>query len=166
MPKYLQSIQPSNQDFSCSILSVPYLPAARARSSSPCAALTSAVSIIRPSNANAPEPLAWCSSKASTNRRAEGQHCLDILALEPGAGRIDPDQLLGAAEIQYAQRCGDALASFGFTVERHPVFHVHADAVHPQGEGFFDLMPVMAGHVEQGAAWMHGFNYRTKKEKW
>ena len=32
-----------------------------------------------------------------------------------------------------AQRRSDTHAGFGFALQRHPVFHVHADAVHAQG---------------------------------
>ena len=72
------------------------------------------------------------------------------------ANRVFPaDQLLAETKVQVAQRRRDAPARGGFSVQRHPVFQVHADAVHTQRQGFFDFMPVVAGHVKQSTSCTH-----------
>ena len=87
--------------------------------------------------------------------RTERQDRFDILGLQPGTDSVDAGQLFGAAKTQLAQCCRDGPARFGFAVQRHPVFHVHTDAVHVQRQGFFDLMPVISGHVKQGTSCAH-----------
>ena len=85
----------------------------------------------------------------------EGKDRLNIFRFKARADRVDAHQLFGSAKGQVVQCSRDVPARFGFPVHRHTVFHVHADAIHVQGEGFFDLMPVIAGHVEQGTSSTH-----------
>jgi hypothetical protein len=33
-------------------------------------------------------------------------------------------------------------------VHGYAIFHIHADAIHAEGGCFFDLAPVVAGHVQ------------------
>ena len=93
--------------------------------------------------------------------RAEGQDSLNIFRLQPRANRVDAHQLFGSAKGQLLQGSSDAPARITFAVQRHPVFHVHGYAVHVEREGFFDLMTVITGHVEQGTSCTHGVSNRA-----
>jgi hypothetical protein len=66
--------------------------------------------------------------------------------------RVDARQLFRFAEIQLPQGAGDGLAGGLLAVEGGAVLHVHADAIHAKGDGLVDLVPVVAGHVEQSAS--------------
>ena len=56
---------------------------------------------------------------------------------------------------------GNTLARLRLAILRHAVFHVEANAVGMQGEGFFYLVAVIAGDIEQGTTRMHALFYAT-----
>ena len=84
-----------------------------------------------------------------------GQHGLDILLLQAGADGVDACQFFRAAEVQFLQSLGNREARLGLLVDGDAVFHIHADTVDAEREGFFDLVAVVARHVEQCASGMH-----------
>ncbi len=87
----------------------------------------------------------------------------NVIHLKTRTDRVDADEALGCAVLKFCQGEGNAGTRLNLVILSNAVFQVEAGAINSAREGFFDLVAIIAGDIQEGAAGMHAPILRQKQ---